>query len=137
MIRRKGVETVGDRIIYNGDAMERAISGMEQMSKLLLDVSKRLSQVDTSEEWWSRLQVGEIMGASNALSALDALSRATNTAAQDAATIRSGIRAAKDIFERAETEVLAMAKDLVANIGKTSTGGTGAEASADPGTEDG
>lgn len=103
---------MADRIVYKADALEQAMADMEQMAKLLKEVSDGLSHVDTSEEWWSRLKFSPICGASNALGALEALRRETGYARRDAATICSGIRVTRESFEQAEAQVLAMARSL-------------------------
>jgi len=98
---------MNDRILYRSKGLTEASSEIKKVIEALERITSDLGRVDTSDGWWSRLNVRTPQGRSSARSALNMIKSTNNKAIDYMEDIVSGIGKAKALFEDAEGAVKA------------------------------
>ena len=101
---------MNDRILYRSDSLAEAAAELNRLMEALEDVAGDLSRVDTSAEWWSKLNVSTPHGRSDALGAVRMARSDVGKARDYISDINEGIRKTQILFQEADRKVSADAQ---------------------------
>ncbi len=107
---------MNDHILFRSDSLTEAASELKRIIDALEDVAGDLARVDTSEEWWSKLNIYTSRGRYDGLGAVRMLKSSTQTARENVADINEGIRKTQALFT--ETDRAITSRAVAALTGK-------------------
>lgn len=100
---------MSDRIYYNSDTLAEAITELNRLSGALEEVMGDLGRVDTSDKWWSKINVSGERLSGSARSVLQGIRANTGKAEDDVDEIVSAVRKTQSLFDETEEGVIAAA----------------------------
>ncbi len=102
---------MNDRILYSSRSLDGASSELDALMEALSDVAGGLQRVNTSEEWWGKVNVRLSEGTRDARSAVRSLRADVERARDRLSDIRLGIARTKAAFDAVDQKVLQAAND--------------------------
>ena len=93
---------MSDRIYYNSDTLAEAITELNRLSGALEEVMGDLGRVDTSDKWWSKINVSGERLSGSARSVLQGIRANTGKAEDDVDEIVSAVRKTQSLFDETE-----------------------------------
>ena len=119
--------------MYKTEGLTNAYEELSALVKALEDVADGLDRVDTSAEWWSRVNVRVSEGPTNARAAVRSLRSEVKRAVDEVVDIQSGIVKTRSLFEEADRKIIYLADSVSQGrehewslAGDASAGGGGA-----------
>lgn len=100
---------MSDRIFYNSAALSEAITELNRLSGALDEVAGDLSHIDTSGQWWFKINFSAGRASGNARAVLQSIRGNTRGAGDDVQRVVSAVRRTQSLFDETERAVVAAA----------------------------
>ena len=98
-----------DRILFKSETLAEAASELNRLLDSLNDVTRDFGRVNTSEEWWTKLNVSTSHGRVSAISAVRNLRSDIGKTLDYAADISKGVKKTAEMFNDADRDIARMA----------------------------
>lgn len=108
---------MSDRILFRSESLAEAEAELNRLMDALEDVAGDLSRLDTSEEWWSKLNVRSSHGSISAQGTVSALRSDLGRVRSYVAGVSSGIRKTRSQFAGADQAVSRSAEGMFVGTG--------------------
>lgn len=108
---------MSDRILFRSESLAEAEAELNRLMDALEDVAGDLSRLDTSEEWWSRLNVRSSHGSISAQGTVSALRSDLGRVRSYVSGVSSGIRKTRSQFASADSAVSKSAEAMFVGTG--------------------
>lgn len=108
---------MSDRILFRSESLAEAEAELNRLMDALEDVAGDLSHLDTSEEWWSKLNVRSSHGSISAQGAVSALRSDLGRVRSYVSGVSSGIRKTRSQFASADSAVSKSAEAMFVGTG--------------------